>query len=170
MSLLINAGDYNQVYHRYLIDFMEFNTGLQYDKKQMFSDDELYLIVPMDLKKWFFFKVFGFREGTQVVIPGETNFNIRSSTLEMMKKAISWYLPDRIACWSPRSKTGNPTKSKEINDFIKFMRVIEVRKVARPSQAKDAMIMPQFRAALKLLESEPDFINRQRMTTLMRYQ
>ena len=170
MSLLINAGEYNQVYHRYLLDLMTFLTSIEYDKKHMFSEDELNAIVPLDLKRWFFYKVFGFHEGTNVVVPGETAFNIRSTTLEMMKKAISWYLPDRISCWSPRSKTGNPTKSKEVNDFIKYMRVMEVRKVARPPQAKDAMIMPQFRAAIKLLESQDDFVNRHRMSTLMRYQ
>ena len=68
MSLLINAGDYNQVYHRYLIDFMFFKTTIQYDKKHMFGEDELNAITPIELKKWFFFKVFGFREGTQAVV------------------------------------------------------------------------------------------------------
>ena len=85
------------------------------------------------------------------VIEG-TSFKLRSSTLEMKKKALSWYMPDRVASWSTRTLSGNPTKSGLVNDFVKFLKKMEVRRVALPSQAKKALNMQQFRAAIRVLE------------------
>ena len=88
------------------------------------------------------------------VVEQGTEFLIRSSTLEVMKKAISWYLPDRLQIWSTRTNSGNATRSKPVNEFIKFVRIQEVRRVAKGSNAKQPMVMAQFQAALKNFESK----------------
>ena len=87
-----------------------------------------------------------------------------------MKKAISWYLPDRIQAWNSVSSTGNATRSKVVNDFIKYVRKMEVSRVAKESNAKQAMKMAQFRAALKNFESKNDFEYKYRLTKMMKYQ
>ena len=89
----------------------------------------------------------------------------------MMKKALSWYMPDRVASWSSQSLSGNPTKSAVVNDFVKFVKKMEVRRVGLPSKAKKALNMQQFRAALRILEKNNNksqyFF---RYSTMMRFQ
>ena len=169
MTMLVQPGQNNKHYQRYLVDFMEFCNGGSHDKDVTFTDDELNGITPGDVKGWMFQKVFGQREDEGAVQEG-TDFLIRSSTLEVMKKALSWYLPDRLQVWSQRSLTGNATRSKEVNDFIKFIKKMEVRRVGKESNAKNAMTMAQFRAALKILEDKKDFENTYRYTTMIKYQ
>ena len=85
---MMDPGQYNKRYHRYLIQFMSFRDAVQYDNMQMFSEDELNTVVPGEIKKWMQFKVFGVP--VEEVANGAV-FLIRSTTLEVMKKSISWY-------------------------------------------------------------------------------
>ena len=49
---MMDPGQYNKRYHRYLVEFMGFKDGVFYDKMQEFTEDELNAIVPDDIKKW----------------------------------------------------------------------------------------------------------------------
>ena len=47
--------------------------------------------------------------------------------------------------WNERSKEGNPTRSADVNDFIKVVKKAEVRKLGVPSQARRAFSISEFR-------------------------
>ena len=98
-------------------------------------------------------------------------FNRRSGTIEVMKKAVSWYMPDRVTGWNSSTLSGNPTKSTVVNDFLKFVKKMEVRRVALPSSAVDPLMMHHFRAALRVLELDPhNFGNYYRFTCMIKFQ
>ena len=87
-----------------------------------------------------------------------------------MKKAVSFYMPDRVAAWNTRCKSGNPMRSKCVNDFIKYVKKQEVRRIGKSSNAKRPIDMAQFREAIKIFVSKKDFVNRYRFTTMMKFQ
>ena len=101
------APRYNKDYHRYLVKFMSFKDNIQYDKKHNFDDAQLEDWKPGEIFEWM-------RQSTlkdvQVseVDKQTTKFYLRSSTLAVMKKALSWYfVGDRDSQWVTRLSTGN---------------------------------------------------------------
>jgi hypothetical protein len=46
----------------------------------------------------------------------------QSSSLEYYKKALSYYMPNRLIRWNAISKTGNPTRSIPVNELIKAVK------------------------------------------------
>ena len=59
----------------------------------------------------------------------------RANTIEYYKKAVSWYMPNRLQAWNSDSKTGNPTRSVVVNDIIKDLKKQECRGTGMASQA-----------------------------------
>ena len=110
-------------------------------------------MVPLEVLNWMKFRMWGTIDPA-ILQEGKVKFLLRSSTLEVMKKAISWYMPDRVIVWSVRAKTGNPTRSKEINELIKYVKKAEVRRIGKHSNVKKPITMALFRMGLKLLEGK----------------
>ncbi len=60
---------------------------------------------------------------------------VHANTLAFWKKVISFHMPDHLhAGWRSGSNDGNPTKSAEMNDFIKRIKKLESRKQGAESQ------------------------------------
>ena len=53
-----------------------------------------------------------------------------------------------------QTNQGNPTRSKDLNDFIKDVRKKEVRKQGKPSQARRALTESEFRQVVKAVRSK----------------
>lgn len=96
--------------------------------------------------------------------------HVRSSTLEVVKKSISWYMPNSNATWNEGSHSGNPTRSKRVNEVIKRLRKMEVRRQGKAPLAKRAFSMSEFRHAIKIFENKDEFVYRYRYPTMMKYQ
>ena len=167
------APRYNKDYHRYLVKFMSFKDNIQYDKKHNFDDAQLEDWKPGEIFEWM-------RQSTlkdvQVseVDKQTTKFYLRSSTLAVMKKALSWYfVGDRDSQWVTRLSTGNPTKSNPVNGFIRFIKKCEVRKFnhRKMSKAASPLTMTMFRAALRILEGDQEnYNNYYRYTAMLKFQ
>ena len=96
--------------------------------------------------------------------------HLRSSTVEVIKKAISWYMPNNNADWNEASRSGNPTLSKKVNDIVKVLKRQEVRRQGKASVAKRAFTMDEFRLAIKLFERRPEFVYLDQYTTMTKFQ
>ena len=79
-------------------------------------------------------------------------------------------MPNRLSNWNQENVTGNPTKSTNVNDLIKFIKKREVRRLGITSNAKRPLTMMEFRKALSMLESHADFEHRYRYSTMLKYQ
>ena len=80
-------------------------------------------------------------------------------------------MPDWVAGWNTTTSSGNPTKSTTVNEFLKFMKKMEVRRAALPSGAMHPLMVHHFQAALRVLELEPsNFNNFYWFTCMMKFQ
>ena len=59
----------------------------------------------------------------------------RSSSLAFYKKAVSYFMPNRLLQWNVQSADENPTKSGAVNDLIRTVTYKEVRKQGKPCMA-----------------------------------
>jgi hypothetical protein len=79
-------------YRSVLIEFMSFRDGQAYAQNTEFTDLQLAEITPSDLTRWFCLKAYGVADPA----PNANPTVGRSSSLEFYKKALSYYMPNRL--------------------------------------------------------------------------
>jgi hypothetical protein len=79
-------------------------------------------------------------------------------------------MPNRIACWDAIHNSGNPTKSKEVNQLIKFVKKKEVRKQGKAPCTKRALTQEEFRDILIFFKEKNNFQFRYRYYSMLLYQ
>jgi hypothetical protein len=108
----------------------------EFGYEREYTDAEMRQVTPTELVRWLNMRTFG------VTDPGpNTTIRplVRANTLAFWKKAISFHMPDRLHGWRSGSNDGNPTKSAEMNDFIKRVKKLETRKQGAESQTRRPM-------------------------------
>jgi len=70
--------------------------------------------------------------------PNDNPIEGRSSALAFAKKAISYFMPNKLMPWNALANrpVGNPTKSIAANNLMKIVEKKEVRRQGKPSQAR----------------------------------
>jgi hypothetical protein len=120
-------------YAPYLRKLMAFKDGVEgYPKGHQFSQEELLSIRPRDIVRWMCRDAFG----TPDPGPDDKPTERRSAGLGFAKKAISFFMPHKNMHWNVSTEMGNPTKSVAVNDLMKQVRKMEVRKQGKKSNAK----------------------------------
>ena len=89
---------------------------------KLFTREELMAVRPMHLRRFFNLLCFGVENPPANARCDE---GVRSSTISMYKKAISYYMVYKGTPWV--NNQGNPTKSAAVNDLIAIIRRFEVR-------------------------------------------
>ena len=118
-------------YKSVLVRMMRYLDGTDYHKDHEFSTDRLKLLTPTDLMRWMNHEIFGTETPSLDQVP-----TTRSNTIYYWKKALSYFMVNRLMTWNSISCCGNATKCDEINDLIKRVKKAEVRKLGVPSQAR----------------------------------
>ena len=153
-------------YKSILLSMMSYKYGIIYGKDYEFSDEQLSEIQPDDIYKWMALKVFGQPDPSH-----DDNPTLGCSTsLEYYKKAISFFMPNRLATWNVLNKLGNPTRSQIIIDLIKAVRKKEVCKLGKPSAARCPLQFEEFSNTIAILHTYPDSIHRYEMSALCAFQ
>ncbi len=99
-------------YKAILVHFMSYVSGHAYDKDYEFSQEELGALNPLDVKKYMCMKAYGTAEPNRDDHP----LFARSSTLMFWKKAISFYMPNKLMAWNAIAQVGNPTRLIKVNE------------------------------------------------------
>ena len=133
----------------------------------VFCEVELANITATDVERYLRLKAYGVAEIHTTL---ERPTLCRSNTLEVYKKAISYFIPNRIPHWDPISKIGNPTKSVDVNQVIKDVRKHEVRTEGAQSRVKRDLSRPEFLKAINLFCDRNNFVNKYRNTCMMKLQ
>ena len=63
--------------------------------------------------RWFNHKIYGEEDPEDDVKP-----TTRSSSIEFWKKALSYFMTNKLMAWNDISNVGNPTRSTELNELI----------------------------------------------------
>ena len=138
-----------------------------YTKETQFSESTLLSISPEDIVRFFKLKAFGSVDADEI---NEDSLSGRHSSLMFYKKAISFFMPDRLIGWSVRSKEGNPTKSTAVNDLLNLIRKKEVRGQGKESQARGPFVEAEYEQAISMFESIDDVEQRLFTASIFRYQ
>ena len=143
-------------YKKYLVGCMNHAFGTNHPRNYMFSNDELFQLTPEHVYAYMCTYAFG------TANPGADDCPTvcRSSTIEVAKKAISYYMPNRLMPWNSQTRSGNPTRSIEVNDLIKLIKKKEVRKEGRKSAARRAMNIDEFGALVERLRASEQGLKR----------
>jgi hypothetical protein len=88
----------------------------------------------------------------------------RSTSVEFWKKAISYYMPNKLMAWNALVQQGNPTRSIEVNELIKKMKKKEVRKQGKKSTARRGLNHEEFLLMLELSKASEDPVEKWRST------
>ena len=128
-------------YHATLLKMIGYLDGVQHAKGTEIPQARLRTLTPSDLMRWFNHITFGTENPDDEAKP-----TARSSSLEFYKKALSHYMPNRLMVWNEISGVGNPTRCTQINDLIKRVKKMEVRKQGVPSRARRALTHEEYRA------------------------
>ena len=105
-----------------------------------------------------------------VAEPGDKSTEGRCSSLEFAKKAISFFMPDKHEKWNRRLMSGNPTMSPEVNDVLKEVKRLEVRRMGKPSQARAAFTVKEYSNIMEAIEAINDVAVRLFLSAIFRYQ
>ena len=95
----------NPVYQKYMVSLMSFIHKVNYDRDTLYTEAERAAVTPNNIRQWMNKRAFGVRNPG----PQARSTECRSTTLEVMKKAVSWYMPNRAA-WDCVRGSGNPTR------------------------------------------------------------
>jgi hypothetical protein len=140
-------------YKPYLVRMMNFidEPDPPYTNATTFSVEHLSNITAKDYMRHVNFRVYGVAEPP----PGHTLAPMqRTSTVEYQKKAISFYMPNRLMQWNELSLVGNPTRCTEIGDFIRVLRTKETRGQGRPSCARASVDATEFESMHTIMREE----------------
>jgi hypothetical protein len=110
-----------------------------YDHNSVWSQEVLASIRPEDIVNYFAKIAFGTLNPS-----GNTRARLRVNTINDKKKAISFFMVNRTTKWNEVQLSGNPTRSTHESEFIKYMKLKEVRLLGRPSQATRPMEPTEF--------------------------
>jgi hypothetical protein len=127
---------------------------------------QLLAIRPTDLKRWMCLKVHGDLDPPADVNPTEGI----SSALECYKKAMSYFMPNRLTAWNVESSSGNPTHSIEVNKLIKNVKKKEVCKQGKESNTKQWLEAGEFEQTLEILKQSRGMKTKFMMTTANKFQ
>jgi hypothetical protein len=149
--------------------FMSFVHQREYSREYEYTVEEKSALTPSDVVRWMNVKTFGIEDP-----PIDANpVHARSSSLEFWKKAISFYMPNRLVPWSTTNDEGNPTKSIDVNDLIRRVKKKEVRKQGVAPQSRRSMTEREFRllhSVLRKSGGDNDIIWRFGIPALINYQ
>jgi hypothetical protein len=137
-------------YRPHLVRLWNFSHNTSYDKHQTFTQEELLTITPEEIYAFCAYKVYGIPNPSESDNPTKG----RSSSIEFSKKAISFFMPNRLAHWDVRTSSGNPTKSVKVKDLIKLVKKKEVRKQGTMSTARRPMVVAEFIQVVKNLRAD----------------
>ena len=116
------------------------------------TDEDLYAITPRDVCRYLKKKAYG----TPDPGPGDRPIFARDEGLSYSKKAISFFMPNSLMQWNPQREEGNPTRSKEVNKVIADVKLAQVRKQGKKSNAKRPLKKEEFEKTLGILEAFHD--------------
>ena len=143
-----------RAYQPYMVELMSWFHVVQYEADKRFTREELLELTPLTIKRWFKDITYGDPEYNTDEVERPENVYLRSSSLEMRKKAVSFFMPNKAAPWV--NGQGNPTRSGQVNDVIRTLKKYEVRGVAVESQDKRPLTQPEFLKTLDILKGVED--------------
>ena len=130
-----------------LVRMINYLDGTSLPKGTEIPRDRISQLTPSDLMRWFNMQVFGTETPEADAHP-----KARSTSVEYWKKALSFFMTNRLLAWNEIAKVGNPTRSAELNDLVKYIKKKEVRRQGVKSQERRPLAHNEFKATCTSLK------------------
>lgn len=132
-----------ELYLRELRKLMVFVQGrhVPFPVDHVFTRDELLEVTPEKIVEYLKLQVYGTADARPDVDPP---LHHRANTVLYMKKAWSYYMPNKGMPWNDVARTGNPTRSYLIHELIGNMKRMEAARRGVPTQARRALRAPEY--------------------------
>ena len=153
-------------YKSTLIHFMNWRDEAAYERDHEFTQEELGGITADEIASWFNQRAYG----TDTPGRNDRPIHMRSNSLLYLKKALSWFMPNRHHQWNELTNVGNPTRSRAVNDMIKRVKKFEARRQGAPSKARRPLKEAEFRTLISTLRESDDFYVKYGITALLAFQ
>ena len=137
-----------------------------FDNGQTFLQTELFKIRPVDIHDWLAVKCFGRFDYN--IDEGHCQTLARASTLQLMKKSVSFSMPNKRPQWC--NDRGNPTKSAIVNDLLQLVKKFEARREGAPSQVKRPLTQVKFLFIQRKLRSQNNWMHGMKYRTMNLWQ
>lgn len=137
-------------YLKIFLKFMLFFNGNNYSSREEIEQEEMLKIMPQHIISFLNLHVYGNEVITQEMRPKK-----RANTIEYWKKALSFYMLRRTRQWDSIVLQGNPTRSEDVNNFIKRVKKFEVRGEGIGSKARRELEWKEFLNVLRILKNDP---------------
>ena len=157
---------YAQGYFAHLRACLGLKDGFVYPKNISFESEHILTLTPEDIVSYFNLKVFGTTDPDEDCTPKLG----RSSSLLYYKKAISFFMPNKLLGWNVQSSSENPTKSVLVNNIINKVKKMEVRKQGKESQARRPLTIDEFKYTIRHLKAGDDDVWRYALPALCSFQ
>ena len=142
------------------------DSNASYSIHTVFSSEELSSMKPQEIVAWMKLTVFGRSDAGDDDVPTCR----RSNTLAFHKKALSYFMPNKHLGWNTVSLTGNPTRSPEVNDFIKQVRRHEVHGEGVSSQVQHILTLPEFCSLVGMAPNSDTFNLQVHIPCILKFQ
>ena len=126
---------------------MGLKDGTVYNKFFIFENEHLLTLTPEDVVCYFNLKIYGTPHPDKEVCPRYG----RSSSLCFYKKAISYFMPNKLLGWDMQIMSGNHTKSVSVNEVINKVKKMGVRRQGKSSQARQALTIEEFKFIITMM-------------------
>ncbi|KAL7430332.1 hypothetical protein ACHAXM_002140 [Skeletonema potamos] len=142
-------------YHTILRDFMAYINHTEsypcqpYTEGHTFTDTELSAVTPEHVIRYFAYKLYG--DGG--VSASDKPLTGSHHTLDYYKKAISSFMPQRETVYDETTKKGNPTRAKEVNNYIRRIRDLEGDEGSSKKRKKSVSPVKGLKSPSKLPDS-----------------
>ena len=141
----------SHTYKPELVKCFNLSFGTSHDKHYNFSNEELFHLTPDHIYAYLAYKAFGTTQPSDTDKPTKG----RSNSIEYAKKAISYFMPNKMMKWDLQNNSGNPTKSVIVNELIKRIKKAEVRREGKASAARRPMELTEFAEVIKRCRTMP---------------
>lgn len=137
-------------YQQTLAKFLSFKLNREVLASENIDDEILLTITPDDIVRFMNLKAY------HTETPGEEHHPkyARSGSLYGVKKQLSFFMPRKNISWDNVNKTGNPTRSMQVNEMISRVKKSEVRKQGAESQARRELTFEEFLEVLDIVRHD----------------
>ena len=142
----------NKDYKPTITSMLSYLDNVQYPSDFEPPRARLLELKPKDIVKWMKMKAYG----TDTPPPEANPTLCRCNSLKFWKKAISFFMPNKMMKWDEVTERGNPTKSHEVNSFIALVTKKETRRQGAPSKARRPLTEGEMRQTLRLFRESPE--------------
>mmetsp|Transcript_36970 Transcript_36970/g.89819 ORF Transcript_36970/g.89819 Transcript_36970/m.89819 type:complete len:692 (-) Transcript_36970:70-2145(-) len=157
-----------QEYRPYITALMNFfhDPDPRYTKETVFTRAQLLGLNPTVVKRWMANKAYGKEEYDKT---SDAPKGARATSLEMMKKAVSYFMPNKAVPWV--NGAGNPTRHSSVHQVIADVKKAEARHQGRSSKKVRPLREAEFRKTLEMMKRKQDWKSQYQyvMMTLWQY-